>query len=819
MGRILTLGLLLAFSLSAEPAYITFPADIDWVTRSSDHFDVLYRRGEDALAIRAIKAAERARTVVTPLFADLPERVWIVLADFNDTLNGYALDVLYPHMVIYTSPPEPSSELASLDDWFSSVILHEFTHNVHLFPAHGLWAPLRFLFGSIAAPNGLMPSHFHEGLAVFTETEFTRGGRGRGTYFAMLRRMAVDAKEWGTEKFFSVDQMDGSTPRWPHGTTSYFMGSNLYRDLWKRKGAEGIKDFVYSTSQIVPYFLNHSYETVFGESYQSVWDKIFDSTRLLDELEIQRIQATPLSATEAITTTHFMKGDLHLSPSGKLIAFRSFSPDDGAKFEILSTEKKTAPEGISSKVHDLDGKIGGAAGLCWGSSETDLLVAIQRRERSYAVNELVALNWKSGDQTPILTDGQKLTHVREIACTENLDRLVVTTEYLTRGEVAILSYDPLTHTATKIESWPTPPGTFVSGLTIQNNRIAIAIRRGVQTDFYIWKRGTPPTLARTADGLYYNLRPLDGEAFLSIAQTDGRDEIWIIDPDRNTQQKHAAFLGGVTSFDWKNRSLVALNYRHGGYDVEKVTPVSLPAKPLGTEKKPDTPTMTEVTASEPIEYSPVGSLTPKTWVPLFFFVPFGFEIGFWIPGFDISQRHFFDLIGGYDSRGSFFANAGYSYRRRHSIWNLNAGYLPSYFYYTNGEVKLARDGITLSHTYNILDGSSGAWAVKTSLVFSQLSLEYKITPPIPSKTLNSVGAGLETSFSLGLKKKPLFISPTSGTVFGFGGTYFPTAIGSTEEYSRLVATIDQYLPSLFSGHSIFLGHRASWTHGTEVLNS
>ena len=249
---------------------------MDWVSRNSPHFEILYRRGSDLFGERALIAAEKAYGLLSKIFPETPEKTWILLADFQDSTNGYSLDFPYPHIVIFAAPPQANEDLASLDDWFSSVILHEYVHTLHLYPANGIWKVAKIIFGTDVVPNGLMPRLFHEGIATFLETELTRGGRGRSAGFRMMKRTAVKANLWGNE-FAPLDRMDGTEALWPGGTGAYFFGYNLYQDLWARKGAKGIHDLTLDFSSNWPYFLSTPFEHVYGKSYSQI-EEIFKRT-------------------------------------------------------------------------------------------------------------------------------------------------------------------------------------------------------------------------------------------------------------------------------------------------------------------------------------------------------------------------------------------------------------------------------------------------------------------------------------------------------------------------------------------------------------
>ncbi len=113
----ISLVFLVCTGLFAEPSYINFPSDIDWQTRESDHFQIIYRNGSDAFAARTLTSAEKAYKILVPIFVEAPEKTWIVLADFQDSTNGYALNFPYSHIVVFASPPEATGQLAGLDDF------------------------------------------------------------------------------------------------------------------------------------------------------------------------------------------------------------------------------------------------------------------------------------------------------------------------------------------------------------------------------------------------------------------------------------------------------------------------------------------------------------------------------------------------------------------------------------------------------------------------------------------------------------------------------------------------------------------------------
>jgi len=152
--RLCLLFAIFVTAVFAEPSYLSFPSDISWKSMESPHFHIIYREGQKEFATKTLRAAERAHTLLRPIFPDAPPVTSIVLADFNDSLNGYSLGFPYSHFVIFAAPPDSSNELSSLDNWLDSVVLHEYVHTLHLYPANGIWKWLRTIFGSTIVPNG-----------------------------------------------------------------------------------------------------------------------------------------------------------------------------------------------------------------------------------------------------------------------------------------------------------------------------------------------------------------------------------------------------------------------------------------------------------------------------------------------------------------------------------------------------------------------------------------------------------------------------------------------------------------------------------------
>ncbi len=837
--------LILCGSLFAEPMYITFPSDVPWITRQSNHFEIIYRRGYDQFAERALKNAEKAHSILSPLFPPGPELTYIVLADFNDSTNGYSVDLPYPHIVIFAAPPGPGGTLAALDDWLFSVILHEYVHTLHLFPSKGLWSLLRAIFGPVILPVGLLPTHLHEGLATFYETGFTSRGRGRGSEFPMYRRMAVEEKKWGND-FVPLDLMDGSGTRWPGGTSAYFFGYYLYEDLFRRKGTKGIYDLVDEYSNNWPYFVNTPLQKVYGLDYKAAWKEIYSRTEKEAEHEIADIKKSGLSPIEFLTESRFSKWDLVGSLEADQVVFRSSNPKEGANLNVYSVKEKKV-----IRRHDLGASR--TEGLCWGArAGKNWVLSIESSTKNfYSTNRLQAWQPESDDTAILSSDREEwttLNHLHLLGCSPDLTHLIAYREVGGDGTIIDFSVSENEKKSLnpKVEShryWKLPEGSRATGLQ-GGKDIWFVLRTGSESHLYRWPAKSPPLLLLTTRAQIFNLRlsPTDGQLYF-IADFNGRNEIARWDPKKATLQKVATLLSGISSFDFNDSNFLATVYRHGGYDLAKVwrlseprivtnykyTPAKLKTKPavynyrsrtkgaFSEAKKAPMPAPEEpaLEMSSPRRYTAWSTLLPRTWIPSLLFVPDGLQVGFWVPGFDLSQCHYYDIIGGYDIRkpaSQPFGGINYRYRFLEASQLLvNLFYLPNYVYIATGSAfqKVWGGSVGLSSTI-------GSLPLRWTLSVIDQKIEAFGTNPANQ----SVGVGVGLAYDVGYSSKPLGVSPRRGTTLSVSHQQFLKKVGSSDNYYRVTAEAKQHFSApWYDDHIWFLSVRGGLTQGTSFFNS
>ena len=209
---------------------------LDWKTIESEHLFVHFAEGNKVLAERALAITEVAHESLTKKLNWNPkEKTHIILSDETDQPNGFASPVFFNHTVLFLAPPTSVNTLEDFDDWFTTLITHEYTHIVHLDKSAGSPEYLRKLFGRFIFlfPNVFQPSWVHEGLATYEETDLLRGiGRGQSTLYASMMREEL------ANGLQPISHVNLPVTTWPAGTTRYLYGVYFINFLVEKYGEE-----------------------------------------------------------------------------------------------------------------------------------------------------------------------------------------------------------------------------------------------------------------------------------------------------------------------------------------------------------------------------------------------------------------------------------------------------------------------------------------------------------------------------------------------------------------------------------------------------
>ena len=312
------LGLLAASvsGLQAQPVADPRPK---WFSADSANFRVHFREGHRAQAEAVARAAERAYPAVTQALSWKPRtRTEIVVFTEFDGANGFATPLPYSYIGVFLSPPD-EGELLDNSAWLDLLLVHEFTHAVHLDKVTGAPRVLQSVFGNVPEfiPNIFMPTWGLEGLAILAESDPAAGrGRLRGPVFEAWLRAE---RERG---FVSLRELNADGRRLPVGK-QYLYGAYFMDYLRRVHGPQAVGTLVQSYSGNLVPRLHTAPVGATGLTMDVLWERFLaDLGRQVDE-RAAPIKAQPQVLGPALLPATFAIDSLVPHPAGGWLAVAS----------------------------------------------------------------------------------------------------------------------------------------------------------------------------------------------------------------------------------------------------------------------------------------------------------------------------------------------------------------------------------------------------------------------------------------------------------------------------------------------------------------
>ncbi|MBP7830462.1 MAG: PD40 domain-containing protein [Kiritimatiellae bacterium] len=302
----------------------------------SAHFVVYY---QESLADRVpalVRECETAHAVLTPIFHWTPrEKVQVLFHDGWDEHNGWAFTIPRARLSFFAAGPSPSS-IYEPGGYLRSTIWHEYTHVLMLDAKHGFgdWLgrffgrflpeigdPVSTLIFYFALPPGLTaPNWFLEGASIWSETEFTRQGRGRQSLPDMVMRMAVadgralDARQW-----------ELAHPEWPYSDAAYLWGARAVQHAQEqRKGKKDrnvVGELSDSVSRSWPWFFDDRARPVTGQSFADLARRALDEETRYQQKQLATLREKPLTEVKKRTPDRLLVSQPKFSADGRSVFF------------------------------------------------------------------------------------------------------------------------------------------------------------------------------------------------------------------------------------------------------------------------------------------------------------------------------------------------------------------------------------------------------------------------------------------------------------------------------------------------------------------
>jgi hypothetical protein len=391
----LALAVLLCVLMASNPATAGDPDRI-WNTLETDHFVIHYYQPMLAVAQRVAVVAERSHELLSVFLDHVPkEKCQVVLVDDVDGANGFAGVLPRNSITLFATAPAGPSVLNDHDDWLFGLVVHEYSHILHLDTMRGLPVWYNAIFGKTWAPNQVMPRWVIEGIATYIESKFSSSGRTRSTTFDMYLRAPVLAGDP-----LGIDGISGSPRALPRGNAAYLYGSHFLRYIFDRFGSDTLRKMSHTSGAYpIPFAINRQINQVVGQPFTQLYQDWMGHLRDRYSLQSQAVARAGLISGRAMTTT----GESNVSPvfsaDGKEVIWFASDGVTPARIRAMPLQSDAS---VARDVFQ-DDALGAFSVLPDGGL---LFEQTQNFRRDYSYQELMWWDKKTG-RTTQLTTGQR----------------------------------------------------------------------------------------------------------------------------------------------------------------------------------------------------------------------------------------------------------------------------------------------------------------------------------------------------------------------------------------------------------------------------
>lgn len=631
--RVFALLLALGCTTTRAVAQVQLDPRLAFVEQRTPHFVIYSHPGEDALVRRLAAMVEDVRRdVAATLRLEAPALTHIVLADQWDYSNGYATVLPRPVIFMNLSAPSGAEVIGRTDDWLRLLLVHEYTHIVHLDQSRRWAGLLRRVLGRtpFAFPNVFLPRWHVEGLATYVESQLTTQGRLRAGEFRAIDRVAATSG-----RFDPIDRVDQGLVTWPGPTGVYAYGLGFTAYLSERYGVESLGSLAAATS---------------GGRYSSAFRQVFGANprQLWSQYKAALLESAPPSPPP-------MDGLRRLTRRGQQVAGPRFvAPScEGCPPDVMYSinHPDAFPE---MRLVDSHGLVDRAVttrvlGSTFGrAGHVVVFDQFEYRRNIGVYADLWRLDLPTGRRTALsrelrLLDPDLNADGRIVAVRQSLGQrdLVLAghadAERLTEADMTVL--DSAADTQYYAPRW-SPDGT----------RIVVERRRpGHLSEIVVFRVDTLATEAVFADASTRLVTPTwhpNGTTVVAAADFDGRPfDLYELLPGRNDVRR----LTHTDGARWPDvspdgRTLVFVGYTADGHDV-----FSVPYPDRDGDRRTLVPPVTSEPApvydpsmlamSVPERYSPDSTLLPTSWFPVLASTAGQVRFGAATFGVDVLGRH------------------------------------------------------------------------------------------------------------------------------------------------------------------------------------
>jgi Tol biopolymer transport system component len=623
--------LLLPVAAAAQP----YDPDFRWRTIDTEHFQIHFHQGEEALAQRVAGDAERAHARLEPLMGWTPEgRTQLVLSDDMDTANGMATTYHYSVIRLFAVPPSGRSELNDYRDWMQALVEHEVTHIFQLDNVGGLPRIANRVFGRFWFPNGLLPRWAIEGVAVLHESAGDPAtGRNAGALYDMYARALVTEPPG----LPPLEISSNASLDWPVGDVPYLLGGKLMELLQRRGGDAAIAAFFADQGQrIWPFWSSRSARLAFGEDFPTLWRELRKELSERYGRQLSEVRRRPVTASSPLTRRGAQLENPRWAPDGSAVAWLDRSLDERG-----GLRRATPSGGDLGLALPVD-----ATGAFALRSATDAIVSIGEvwHELRY-YEDLWRVDLATGERSR-LTDGERAT---DPDVRPGGDVVV----YVARTGGGEMELRRRRLGGSGFETLLARPGAqiFSPRISPDGARVAFELHENGRRDLALFEAGT---VTRLTDDDALDLDPSwspDGRWLLFASDRGGIFNLYARGEDGAIRQVTNVETGALEPEPAPDgKTLLFVGYSRRGYDL-----ATMPFDPSGwMEPIAPPPARPFVAPADPPPlpsrpYSALSTVYPRWWRPQIALDAAGWTWGLKTEGADVLGRHSWQALGWYSS--------------------------------------------------------------------------------------------------------------------------------------------------------------------------
>jgi hypothetical protein len=623
---------LAAVALFARPS-LAVPPSKRWYTIETPHFRVHFHEGTGmyALAQRAARACEGAHERLVPkLRWDPARKTEVILSDDVDGANGSAFTLYRPWMRLNAEVPEDQSVLNDFADPLWNLVVHEYTHVLHLDTVGGLPALVDAVFGKLLLPNAYVPTWLTEGLATYEESNLSNSGRLRSSLFDMWLRESVLGGPFG------IDEVSHTPMKWPRGNLAYLYGGHFLSYVAETVGEERVPDFFETYgARVIPFTLNEAAQEAWQRDFVGLYRDWIEDARGRYEVQLAPVRGAGVTPFRVLTAAGYGTGQPHLTRDAASIVYLEAGPDRRAGIRRMRADG-TADRLIAS---------------LWASGPMDLspddrsiAIALPEVFEQYAiVEDLYEIEIATGRLTRLTRglratdpawapDGKSLAFVGRSGAGSTylgvLDRA--------SGAITRLLDAPFTERIYTPEFSP-------DGAAIVFAQQSGTGRRLVALDLASGERRT----VLDSDAVLLQPTFRDERTILFSSDRTGIYNLHEVDLDTGALRQVTNVTSGAfqPSAPRGGAHIAFASYSSRGYDVAIASREDLFRGWLGDRSpRPPPPWTYDPREASPVrEYRPLETLAPLYWLPLAGMDPLGVAVGAITGGADILGRHAYSV--------------------------------------------------------------------------------------------------------------------------------------------------------------------------------